>query len=83
MNTINLIEHENGIVDIRLNRAEIHNAFDDQMIAELIKTFDALAEDESIRVAILSAEGKSFSAGADLNWMRRMADYDEEENWEP
>jgi methylglutaconyl-CoA hydratase len=82
MHTVNLTEHDHGIVEVHLNRPEIHNAFDDQMIAELTQTFKGLAEDESLRVVILSSEGRSFSAGADLNWMRRMADYSEEENYQ-
>jgi len=82
MNCLKIEEHDQGIVEVILTRSEIHNAFDDQMIAELKATFVALAEDETIRVVILSSEGKSFSAGADLNWMRRMADYSDEENYQ-
>ena len=82
MNTVELIEHTDHILEVKLNRPEIHNAFDDQMIAELNQTWDSLKDDEAIRVIILSAEGRSFSAGADLNWMRRMADYSQEENYQ-
>ncbi|MBT8450256.1 MAG: enoyl-CoA hydratase/isomerase family protein [Gammaproteobacteria bacterium] len=82
MNSLTMLEHEDGVVEVTLNRPEIHNAFDDQLIAEITTTFQALAKDDAVRVVILSSEGRSFSAGADLNWMRRMADFSEEENFE-
>jgi methylglutaconyl-CoA hydratase len=69
-----------GSVWITLNRPEIHNAFDDQLIAELTAELARLAEDPGARVAVLTGSGKSFSAGADLNWMRRTATYGEAEN---
>jgi len=67
---------ERGIARVTLNRPDKHNAFDDAMIALLRSHFDALREDESVRVVVLQASGKSFSAGGDLAWMQRMADYD-------
>jgi methylglutaconyl-CoA hydratase len=70
-----------GSFTITLNRPDIHNAFDDQLILELTKTLEAVGTDSSIRVVVLTGEGKSFSAGADLNWMRRMAAFTEEENY--
>ncbi len=82
MHTVELIEHTDTILEVKLNRPDIHNAFDDQMIAELNQTWESLKSDDAVRVIILSAAGKSFSAGADLNWMRRMADYSEEENYQ-
>lgn len=69
-----------GIARVTLNRPEIHNAFDDLLIAELTLIFRRLAEDDNVRVVILCGSGKSFSAGADLNWMKRMAGYSHEEN---
>lgn len=69
-----------GVCRIRLNRPEKHNAFDDDMIATLTQYFNAAAENASVRVVVLEAEGKTFSAGADLGWMKRMASYSEEEN---
>ena len=69
-----------GIATITLNRPEIHNAFDDAIISELNLVLDKIESDSSIRVVVLRAEGKSFSAGADLRWMRRMADYTSAEN---
>ena len=82
MHSLTMTEHEHGIVEVTLSRPEIHNAFDDQLIAEITTTFKTLADDDAVRVVILAADGRSFSAGADLNWMRRMADYSEEENYQ-
>jgi len=75
-------KHNNGIVQITLNRPEVHNAFDDKLIAELTERLIELDKDVSTKVIILDAEGKSFSAGADLNWMKRMAGYSREENYQ-
>jgi methylglutaconyl-CoA hydratase len=75
-----LTELDGPIAIITLNRPDKHNAFDDTLIADLtaqLKAADALPD---ARVVILSATGKSFSAGADLNWMKRMAGYTETEN---
>lgn len=69
-----------GIASITLDRPGQHNAFDDRMIAELIAMLNRLALDQTVRIVVLRATGKSFSAGADLNWMRRMADYDNKQN---
>lgn len=65
---------------VTLNNAEKHNAFDDTLIADLTRALKNLAENSDIRMVVLSAVGKSFSAGADLNWMKRMSAYSEEEN---
>ncbi|MDH3693249.1 MAG: enoyl-CoA hydratase/isomerase family protein [Gammaproteobacteria bacterium] len=69
-----------GVTTIKLNRPEVHNAFDEHLIADLTNTLKQINDDDAINIVILASEGKNFSAGADLNWMRRMADYDEEEN---
>ncbi len=69
-----------GVATVTLNRPEKHNAFDDAIIAELTAIFKKVALTESVRVMILQANGKSFCAGADLNWMKRMAQYSYEEN---
>jgi methylglutaconyl-CoA hydratase len=69
-----------GVAVITLRRPAVHNAFDERLIAELGDAFARLAEDDRVRVVQLRAEGKSFSAGADLNWMRRMAGNSEAEN---
>lgn len=76
MQSYNLKTSDRGIASVTLNRPEQHNAFDDGMIAELIELLGQLEQDDRVRVLVLRAAGKSFSAGADLNWMRRMADYD-------
>lgn len=69
-----------GVATVTMNRPELHNAFDDLMIKALNSEFLRLNADPQVRVVLLAASGKSFSAGADLNWMRRMADYSLEEN---
>jgi len=65
---------------LRLNRPRVHNAFDDALIAEMTAALRSLEADAAVRAVVLAAEGRSFSAGADLGWMRRMADYAFEEN---
>ena len=73
-------EINQGVGTIRMNRPDVHNAFDDVLIATMsaeLRRLDVLPE---ARVIVLAASGKSFSAGADLNWMRRMAKYSQEEN---
>ncbi len=73
--------HINGaIATLKLNRPDKHNAFDDTLIAELTAKIKAIDVMPNARVVILAASGKSFSAGADLNWMKRMAVYSEAEN---
>ena len=69
-----------GIATVTLNRPEIHNAFDAQLIKSLTDVFKQLDQDDAVRVVILASSGKSFSAGADLNWMQAMANYSYEEN---
>ncbi len=74
------IEISEGIATVRMNRPDRHNAFDETLIAELRQVFLRLDEDPKTRVIVLAGRGKSFSAGADLNWMRRAAGYGVEEN---
>lgn len=69
-----------GRATLTLNRPELHNAFDDLLIAKLSTVFTQLAADPSVRLVMLTASGKSFSAGADLSWMQRMAGYSYAEN---
>ncbi|MDR5885316.1 enoyl-CoA hydratase/isomerase family protein [Vreelandella janggokensis] len=74
---------EKGVARLTLNRPEVHNAFDDSLIAELnehLNRLHVLAEAGEVRAVVLGSEGKSFSAGADLNWMKRMVDYDLKDN---
>lgn len=73
-------EIKDGIATIRMNRPDVHNAFDDVLIAALAEELCRLDRLPEARVIVLAANGKSFSAGADLNWMRRMANYSQEEN---
>ncbi len=75
-----LLDKLDGVATVTLNRPAVHNAFDDALIAELTGVFDALGGDTSVRIVVLAARGKSFSAGADLNWMQRMATYGMKEN---
>jgi methylglutaconyl-CoA hydratase len=69
-----------GIATITLNRPSVHNAFDDEMIVTLTNTLHDLECDPDIRVILLRGAGKHFSAGADLQWMQRIAHYTYEEN---
>ena len=71
-----------GVATITLNRPEKRNAFDDTLIARLTETLLDLRARDDVRVIILTGAGSAFSAGADLNWMRSMADYSEEDNVE-
>lgn len=71
---------ERGLATVTLNRPSIHNAFDDIVIAELIDTFESIQSNDAVRVMVLAAKGKSFCAGADLNWMKKMASYSFAEN---
>ena len=71
---------ERGVATLTMNRPELHNAFDDVMIVELTTELKRLKDEPQVRVVLLAASGRSFSAGADLNWMRRMADYSPEQN---
>jgi methylglutaconyl-CoA hydratase len=74
--------HDSGVATVTLNNAEKHNAFDDIIIKELTDIFNGIAIRDDITVMVLAANGKSFSAGADLNWMKRMASYSYEDNLE-
>ena len=71
-----------GVRRITLNRPQVHNAFDDVLIAELSEALAAAGGDAAVRAVVLTGEGASFSAGADLNWMRGMASAGEAENRE-
>lgn len=69
-----------GLAQVTINRPELHNAFDEEVIAALTESFSSLAEDCSVRAVLLSGAGKSFSAGVDLNWMKRASQQDEAAN---
>ncbi len=74
------LERQGPLGLITLNRADRHNAFDDALIAELTDVLRSMEAEEAIRVVVLAAAGRSFSAGADLNWMKRMAGYSMDDN---
>jgi methylglutaconyl-CoA hydratase len=75
-----IVEKNNGVTFVKLNRKDLHNAFNPELIAELTQTFKSLSDDSETRVIVLSGEGPSFCAGADLNWMKSMVKYSKEEN---
>jgi methylglutaconyl-CoA hydratase len=77
-----LLSREGKVARVWLNRPGIHNAFNGVMIRELIAAFGAIAHDDGIRCVVLSGKGKSFCAGADLNWMREVIKYSFEQNLE-
>ncbi len=74
------ITTQGAVATVTLSRPEVRNAFNDEVIAELSQAFVRLGDDPQVRVVVLRAEGQAFCAGADLNWMRRMADYSHDEN---
>ena len=82
MNQALQLHRDGAVARLRLTRPQVHNAFDAGLIADLQAALDAAATDASLRVLVLEAEGPSFSAGADLNWMRGMAAASEAENRE-
>ncbi len=75
------IELDGGVATLWMNRPEVHNAFNARLISELAAACTALDTDETVRVVVLAGRGKSFSAGADLNWMKAAGEASEEENY--
>ena len=80
MSTAIRTDVQGHVATVTLSRPEVRNAFNDEVIAELSQAFTTLGGDAQVRAIVLAAEGPAFCAGADLNWMRRMADYTREEN---
>jgi methylglutaconyl-CoA hydratase len=74
------ISKRDGVARVTLNRPELRNAFDDELIKRLTAAFNDVSADQSVRVVILAGNGPAFCAGADLNWMKRMAGYGYDEN---
>lgn len=74
------VQHIDNYYHIMMNRPDVHNAFNDQMISELTHAFKNIPE--SAKFSVLEGAGKSFSAGADLNWMKSMVNYSKKENIE-
>ncbi|MEC8023806.1 MAG: enoyl-CoA hydratase-related protein [Myxococcota bacterium] len=74
------VNQAGGVVTLMLSRPEIHNAFDDELITQISNALEVIRDDASARVLVLAGAGRSFCAGADLNWMRSMVEYSEESN---
>ena len=75
-----LLAESNGVATVTLNRLDVRNAFNEVVIAELTHAFIRLGQQADVRCIVLAANGPAFCAGADLNWMRRIADYSNAEN---
>ncbi len=76
------VTREERVLHVRLNRPEVHNAFNGAVVDELHRVFQGIELEESVRVVVLSGKGKSFSAGADISWMKGQGDLSEKENVE-
>jgi methylglutaconyl-CoA hydratase len=74
------IETQHAVATVTLDRPDVRNAFNDELIAKLARAFTELGARDDVRCIVLAASGTAFCAGADLNWMRRMADYTRDEN---
>jgi methylglutaconyl-CoA hydratase len=74
------LHFENGVETVTINRPEVRNAFNDEVITELTAVFLELAKRDEVRCVVLAGAGAAFCAGADLNWMKRIAGYTREEN---
>jgi methylglutaconyl-CoA hydratase len=79
MKHLEIINKADGVVEVWMNRPELHNAFNAELIDEMIQTFQSFKDE---RLIILSGRGASFCAGADLNWMKAMKNYSKEENFQ-
>ncbi|MGD8559610.1 MAG: enoyl-CoA hydratase-related protein [Gammaproteobacteria bacterium] len=71
---------ERGVCTIKLNRPDVHNAFDPDLIENLSIQLTFAADDDAVRIIVITGEGKTFSSGADINWMRSMVKYDHNRN---
>jgi methylglutaconyl-CoA hydratase len=77
-----IVEHTGPVCRVTLNRPDVHHAFDERLIEALSGVFATMDEAPEVRVVVLASSGPSFSAGADLGWMRRMAGFDRGQNLE-
>src|SRR4026207_461160 len=75
-----IVEKRNTVAIVTLNRPDVRNAFDDVLIADLTKAFQDIEKDDAVSVMVLAGAGTASPAGADLNWMKRMAGYGYEDN---
>ncbi len=80
MSALLLSTDKRGVASVTLNQPQIRNAFDDALIGDLTGAFRTLGADDNVRVVVLTGAGSAFSAGGDINWMKRMAGYDEAQN---
>ena len=80
MSEESVVVETGAVARVRLNRPEVHNAFEEELIGALRSAFETLAADDAVRIVVLESRGRSFSAGADLNWMRRAIEFSEEAN---
>jgi len=74
------VSKDKNIATVTLNRPDVHNAMDERLMKELTACFKELSTDDNVRTIVLTGNGKSFCAGADLNWMKNMVNYTREEN---
>lgn len=74
------VSKQNDVATIYLNRPEVHNAMNEPLMTELTDCFKELSDDNTVRIIVLTGKGKSFCAGADLNWMKSMVNYSKEDN---
>jgi len=79
---LTISKDDRDIVTVEISRPEIHNAFDEKLIAELSHCFNTLSEAPDVTIIVLTGRGKSFCAGADINWMRSMVEYTRDQNRE-
>ena len=80
MQTLTSSTSQRGVLTLSMNRPEVHNAFDAQMIQELTTALQAADQDQTVRMVVITGVGKCFSAGADLNWMRSLVNASREKN---
>ena len=76
------VARDGVVARVTLSRPDVRNAFNDEMLADLLEAFGQIRDDPALRVVVLTGEGNSFCAGADLNWMKRVLNYTYEENYE-
>ena len=80
MRTLICSTDKRGVLTLCMNRPEVHNAFDAEMIQELTGALKAADQDDAVRMVVITAKGSCFSAGADLNWMRSLVNASQDEN---
>jgi methylglutaconyl-CoA hydratase len=76
------LTRQGAVTRVALDRPDVRNAFNDEMLVDLVEAFTAIRDDPEVRVAVLTGEGSCFCAGADVNWMKRVVDYTQQENYE-